>query len=405
MSPEEAKELSRLLQKVAQLESSQGNHAALPVRSEPKIELRPSSARPNPRLPTVHEPEPITRRERPVSARPAYPTSRLQESARIYAEKQKKHRDDMIQLEDEPDPRRKKKMEKTRVVLWPEYKGLNDGDVVLHIERHYKKLSRTRTKMGNRWKILAAAERAKRRLHLRIAALRQFGPPDMFQTTAIYGVKNPRSDLRARIDKIGNEVAITEPRRVRTKRLEEQPWTVETCCGFSVQAAAHARGTLFIDTLASTIQQQNHLGGTTAILECFMDWLTLMGCPATTSDDLDAFEANRIDANKKTDEHQINDLLRHLLGFAAQDVAFGALCTAFRHDRRHPLLDKMATFIDDEHIDLQEIFLDTPGRVGRVHDDIRISHSDLRRGLLRLLSCLPQQDSSSTEHPPVAPTD
>ena len=50
---------------------------------------------------------------------------------------------------------------------------------------------------------------------------------------------------------------------------------------------------------------------------------------------------------------------------------------------------RVAQLVDDHGIDLQEVFLDTPVKVGLVRNDVRISFAELRRGLWRLLSCLP----------------
>ena len=67
----------------------------------------------------------------------------------------------------------------TRVVLWPEYALLRDGDVRVHVERHYREAPRgaQARRARPRWQLIAAAERARRRLSLRLDALRRYGPP------------------------------------------------------------------------------------------------------------------------------------------------------------------------------------------------------------------------------------
>ena len=50
---------------------------------------------------------------------------------------------------------------------------------------------------------------------------------------------------------------------------------------------------------------------------------------------------------------------------------------------------RLARLVDDQGVDLQEVFLDTPVKAGLVRADVRVSHAQLRRGILRLLACVP----------------
>ena len=379
MTPEEARELSRLLGKVAALEATSTK------------EERPLSARGPRTLVPLKEP-PFKKTSRPTSARPAFPTARLGESARAYAEKQRKHRSDYDNDQKRRPPIKKEtiipppRRQKTRVVLWPEYADLEDGDAAVDIERHYR---RSRRKDMSTWKMLAASERCARRLELRIFALKKFGPSDLFQETT---VRCRRSDIKQtaileNIDYGDGTSNVNARGPFRTQSRKEGT----VLAGFSVQAASRARGTLFIDTLST-----NSSPG--PLVACFMDWLQLVGCPATITPELEAFERHFLSQTKHTDDLKVQSLLRHLLGAAAQDLAFHSLLSIFRPpspEQRHvtrgdenneDLLAKMAAVVDEECLDLQEIFLDT---TPILRSDLRISLSDLRRGLTRLLSCLP----------------
>ncbi|KAH8095844.1 hypothetical protein JL720_3176 [Aureococcus anophagefferens] len=229
--------------------------------------------------------------------------------------------------------------------------------------------------------------------------------------------------------------------------------------GFSVQVA-RTRGALYMDTLHSTVAKRSiektapHVAqrplGTSDLVEGLMGWLTHLGMPvdACGAEQLSEYEADALASYKRVEEAEVGHLVALLIGTAANDVTFGALvsalkvaaaprrnaadaadggdslasddldreniagfgASAYRDLKRHvvqaahargarafaqhkPLeqqtIMRIATLVDDHGIDLQEVFLDTPVRVGVVRGDVRISFAELRRGLWRLLSCLP----------------
>ncbi|KAH8062544.1 hypothetical protein JL722_3466 [Aureococcus anophagefferens] len=195
--------------------------------------------------------------------------------------------------------------------------------------------------------------------------------------------------------------------------------------GFSVQVAAHARGALYMDTLHSTVAKRSiektapHVAqrplGTSDLVEGLMGWLTHLGMPvdACGAEQLSEYEAdalasrprrgaNAADAADGGDSLASDDLDReNIAGFGAsayrdlkRHVVQAAHARGARAFAQHKPLEqqtimRIATLVDDHGIDLQEVFLDTPVRVGVVRGDVRISFAELRRGLWRLLSCLP----------------
>ena len=230
-----------------------------------------------------------------------------------------------------------------------------------------------------------------------------------------------------------------------------------------MQVAAHARGSLYMDTLHSTVAKRSiektagpsvvqRPLGTSDLVEGLMGWLSHLGMPleACNAHDLGEYEADRLASYKRHEEAEVAALVALLIGTAANDVTYGALvsalkvaaaaanaqgtaeapdggdslesrsvdreniagygASAYRDLKRHvvevaharpargfahgkPLeqqtIMRIAQLIDDHGLDLQEVFLDTPVKVGVVRADVRISFSELRRGLWRLISCLP----------------
>ncbi|KAH8059861.1 hypothetical protein JL720_13669 [Aureococcus anophagefferens] len=178
--------------------------------------------------------------------------------------------------------------------------------------------------------------------------------------------------------------------------------------------------------------------GTSDLVEGLMGWLTHLGMPvdACGAEQLSEYEADALASYKRVEEAEVGHLVALLIGTAANDVTFGALvsalkvarvasnaadaadggdslasddldreniagfgASAYRDLKRHvvqaahararfaqhkPLeqqtIMRIATLVDDHGIDLQEVFLDTPVRVGVVRGDVRISFAELRRG-------------------------
>ncbi|EGB11419.1 hypothetical protein AURANDRAFT_61863 [Aureococcus anophagefferens] len=513
MTPAEAAELSRLLKQVKQLEAAaaekdsggrpgsrngararqQKGGGAIPALITSASAKEAAAASPS-----------RARSPAKATTRPAYPSVRIGQSARAYAERQRLARAGEAQRAEHgdgddfggkraapPEPPKRPDVV-TRVVLWPEYATLADGDVAVHVERHYRPAPAGRGRPAQpRWKVLAASERARRRLDLRLDALRKCGPRDLLGRVRVHvrGERGPDAAPAVRSAKLrllSDTVVVEEPRYPpapppRRKRHggggrgrgggpapaddgdadgRDGQSNLEIA-GFSVQVAAHARGALYMDTLHSTVAKRSiektapHVAqrplGTSDLVEGLMGWLTHLGMPvdACGAEQLSEYEADALASYKRVEEAEVGHLVALLIGTAANDVTFGALvsalkvaaaaaaanaadaadggdslasddldreniagfgASAYRDLKRHvvqaahargarafaqhkPLeqqtIMRIATLVDDHGIDLQEVFLDTPVRVGVVRGDVRISFAELRRGLWRLLSCLP----------------
>lgn len=289
----------------------------------------------------------------------------------------------------------------TRVVLWEEYADMEDGDVLVHVEM--------RPGPSSKWKSLAVARRCQRRFKLRLEALAHCGPKDLLRKTGVYFRK--------------------ERRRKVVRLVEAMAKRKEGCC--SVQVAAHVRGNLNIEVVA-TVKE-------------FMDWLETLGMPAV-SDAVEEYERAYLERVREQSEEDLSELIATLIGSAAQDVAFGPLKSTLKaaavvraeddedeetlntgtsnedvvrfgkraYDRlkrrvfrsrneetrttEHDLLSsssvlcRIATLVEEERLDLYDMFFDARGNKGGRADTHRISYADLRRGLARLLATLPCED-------------
>ena len=245
--------------------------------------------------------------QRPKSARARYPSKTLREAPKTLRRKQqafratelrekaedKRNKGNASPVKEEHDdvpvpPSEPPKDVVTRVVLWPEYALLRDGDVRVHVERHYREAPRgaQARRARPRWQLIAAAERARRRLSLRLDALRQ----DMARRSALGDARvHSRGDRRsshrvrcAKLRLLPQSVEVEEPppapissRLAQTKekisrntpalhngRNAPKQVPMREVCGFSVQVAAHARGSLYMDTLHSTVRShEKHWSG------------------------------------------------------------------------------------------------------------------------------------------------
>ncbi|KAH8076483.1 hypothetical protein JL721_489 [Aureococcus anophagefferens] len=421
----------------------------------------------------------------------------LKQSARAYAERQRLARAGEAQRAEHGDgddfggkraAERRSGPASSRVVLWPEYATLADGDVAVHVERHYRPAPAGRGRPAQpRWKVLASVGRWRRRPPARRCASAGRGTcwAACGSTCAASGARRgaggavreapapERHGRRRRAAVPASAAAAAEATRRRRPGPGGGPAPADDgdadgrdgqsnleIAGFSVQVAAHARGALYMDTLHSTVAKRSiektapHVAqrplGTSDLVEGLMGWLTHLGMPvdACGAEQLSEYEADALASYKRVEEAEVGHLVALLIGTAANDVTFGALVSALKVAARAPLtpldaadggdslasddLDReniagfgasayrdlkrhvvqaahargarafaqhkpleqqtimrIATLVDDHGIDLQEVFLDTPVRVGVVRGDVRISFAELRRGLWRLLSCLP----------------
>ena len=163
MTPAEAKELARLMEQVRALEEGTST----------------TQRRETPALFAAEEKPQRTRKlQRPKSARARYPSKTLARSAKDFAKKQqafratelrekaedKRNKGNASPVKEEHDdvpvpPSEPPKDVVTRVVLWPEYALLRDGDVRVHVERHYREAPRgaQARRARPRWQLIAAA--------------------------------------------------------------------------------------------------------------------------------------------------------------------------------------------------------------------------------------------------------
>jgi len=368
MTPAEAKELARLMEQVRALEEGTST----------------TQRRETPALFTAEEKPQRTRKlQRPKSARARYPSKTLARSAKDFAKKQQAFRATELRekaedkrnkgngspvKEEEPAPVPPSEPPKdvvTRVVLWPEYALLRDGDVRVHVERHYREAPRgaQARRARPRWQLIAAAERARRRLALRLDALRRYGPPELLGDARVHSRGDRRSSHRVRCAKLRllpESVEVEEPppapvssRLAQTKekisrntpalhngRNAPKQVPMREVCGFSVQVAAHARGSLYMDTLHSTLARKalERSGaklrplGTSDLVEGLMGWLAHLGMPVSSVDArrIEEYETERIARDRADEEEQADSLVRMLVGVAGTDVAYGALVDHLR---------------------------------------------------------------------------
>lgn len=490
MTPAESREFQRLLKKVASLETLRPAECGplLPAGTEPRKEpvagvaLKHSVLAPcifpAGTTPLEENRKPLPRRRNHKSTRGCFPSERLEQTVKQFTAKQRRTRGESA------DAREEHVQEKStishsvtaRVVLWPEYSELEDGDVLAHVEVQYKPVSRkSSAPTAPRWKLLAAARRAQRRLRLRFEALAHCGPPALFRKAGVYARTTGRETRldnvavtpgirTARLELVGGSIAVDEPRYTPPMVTYNTRQHGAEIIGFAVQAAAHARGSLYIDTIHTSHGRSKRPAPEHKIVDDFMDWLALLGMPlheAMTLQVLEYEETALAEAERSRDR-DLAELVAALIGSAAQDVTFGALAStlsaasmrsnslndddddhvdedeaallvqpaadladfclrayeatknrAIRFTHRESarpepshddtVLSQIATLIVDDNLDLVEIFLDaTQDALTRraMHtfnkpdaiNDIRISFQDLRRGLWRLLACLPCDD-------------
>lgn len=491
MTPAESREFQRLLKKVASLETLRpadcGSFlsASTAPRKEPVagVALKHSVLAPCifPAGTTTlgEQIKPLPRRRNYKSTRASFPSERLEQSVKQFTTKQRRARGEPADAPEE-HVQEKSAMShavKARVVLWPEYSELEDGDVLAHVEVQYKPVSRkSSAPSAPRWKLLAAARRAQRRLRLRFEALAQCGPPALFRKAGVYARTTGR-EMRldnvavtpgirtARLELLGDSIAVEEPHYTPPTVAYDTRRQGTEIAGFAVQAAAHARGSLYIDTLHTSHGRSKRAASEHKIVDDFMDWLALLGMPlheAVTLEVLEYEETALAEAERSRDR-DLAELVAALIGSAAQDVTFGALTSTLRaasmrstsldndddddhidedeaalliqpaahvsdfcvrayeasknrairfmhreSARAEPphddtVLSRIASLVVDDNLDLVEIFLDaTHASLTRraMHtnnkslavNDIRLSFHDLRRGLWRLLACLPCDD-------------
>lgn len=223
------------------------------------------------------------------------------------------------------------------------------------MERHYRPAATgaaARRAAPPRWKILAAAERARRRLDLRLAALRSCGPADLLGDVRVHtrGAKSaePPPARAAKLQLLADAVVVEEPKAPpappsqKHRRPHDAAPAPAEIAGFSVQVAAHARGSLYMDTLHSTLSRKalEQAGaklrqrplGTADLVEGLMGWLAHLGMPvgAVDAGDLADFEASELAAVSEAAEADVDGIVAMLIGTAGSDVAFGALVNALR---------------------------------------------------------------------------
>ena len=369
MTPSEAKELARLMAQVRALEEGAATGP---------LETRRGNVQA-----LFTAPEKRTKRlVRPKSARARYPSKTLARSCKDFAKKQqafrqtelkekeddRRHRGNAPTNDEEGAPPAVQRPEAprdvvTRVVLWPEYALLRDGDVRVHIERHYREAPRGRRTIRPRWQLVAAAERARRRLELRLEALKRYGPPELLGDARVHGRGDRRASSKLRCAKLRllpDSVEVEEPPHapafdrplrftdkvsrdtpaLHNGRPSQKTVPMREVCGFSVQVAAHARGSLYMDTLHSTLARKalEKSGarlrplGTSDLVEGLMGWLAHLGMPVANVDAqrITEYETERVAQDRAHEEEQADSLVRMLVGVAGTDVAYGALVDHLR---------------------------------------------------------------------------
>ncbi|KAJ1460060.1 hypothetical protein M885DRAFT_509755 [Pelagophyceae sp. CCMP2097] len=504
MTATEAVEISRLLRQVASLEARALGAAALgsPPRRAPRPGTAPAARRRDDGLvvpalimarpaggarhdqapsPQSISPDSSDRLEPWPPALPCYPTVRLGQSARKFADKQRSARnalDSAAVVEDQvasrPPARRSpprgraparvqrplpqdeepaRADEKTRCVLWPEYAQLEDGCVLVHVERRYRKSSAANA--GRSWRMLEQSERARRRLALRLSALEHLG---VVRQASVEARDTGRGDYgavhKAQLHMAGDTVVIDPLRAVHTGAPHAAGAPEARCAAFAIQVAAAANGGLFIDTLHASAPRERRDAPRERrhrpprphdFADGLVSWLQTVGLPPLDSyavSQLDAYEVAALAAELRAEDRAAGAMVALLIGTAASDVGLGALANAlqgvarkragrptppdhaldeyddadlaafgaqaYRQVKRRvvgndspragdappdavsaPPIVRVALLVDAEAVDLQDVFLDTPAHSAHLGDDARVGCAQLRKGLLRLLACMP----------------